>query len=394
MMMKKMMHGLFLCAVAAASNLFAGGYDVAVYVWPAYHPEPRWRELGIFADGKGEWQSLYEAEKRKDGDIWGVKPLWGYTDESNPVDVAHKIDAAVASGVNVFIYDWYWYEGRPFLQGALENGFLKAKNNERMKFYVMWANHDVTGLWNNKLSRANGKDNVIWPAKVSEADYRKIVAHWINAYFTRPNYYKIDGKPVFMLYRLNGFVQWEGEEVAKARIAYLREEVKKAGFPGLHLQICGTRGMDCSKFDIDSVSVYNWGSSNWEGEFVRKRGFEPEYAQVGEFVVSTYLPKEKANVEKMGKVFFPNLSVGWDTNARYVKEDARPIIRNSNPRDFETYARKIRDWADKNIPANMPKLITVNSWNEWTEGGYLEPDSMFGYGYLDALRKVFVEEVK
>lgn len=37
----------------------------------------------------------------------------------------------------------------------------------------------------------------------------------------------------------------------------------------------------------------------------------------------------------------------------------------------------------------MPKLITVNSWNEWTEGSYLEPDTVNGFGYLEAVRRVF-----
>ena len=37
----------------------------------------------------------------------------------------------------------------------------------------------------------------------------------------------------------------------------------------------------------------------------------------------------------------------------------------------------------------MPKLITINSWNEWTEGGYLEPDEQFGYGFLNAVARVF-----
>ena len=31
-------------------------------VRPAYHPEPRWDELGIFSDGKGEWQNLYDSD--------------------------------------------------------------------------------------------------------------------------------------------------------------------------------------------------------------------------------------------------------------------------------------------------------------------------------------------
>ena len=37
----------------------------------------------------------------------------------------------------------------------------------------------------------------------------------------------------------------------------------------------------------------------------------------------------------------------------------------------------------------MP-LITINSWNEWTEMSYLEPDDVYGYGYLEAVRDVFL----
>ncbi|MBQ4050324.1 MAG: glycoside hydrolase family 99-like domain-containing protein, partial [Oscillospiraceae bacterium] len=37
-------------------------------------------------------------------------------------------------------------------------------------------------------------------------------------------------------------------------------------------------------------------------------------------------------------------------------------------------------------------LITVNSWNEWTETSYLLPDDVNGYGYLEAIRRVFLEE--
>ena len=34
-------------------------------------------------------------------------------------------------------------------------------------------------------------------------------------------------------------------------------------------------------------------------------------------------------------------------------------------------------------------LITINSWNEWTEMSYLLPDDVYGYGYLEAIRNTF-----
>ena len=42
-------------------------------------------------------------------------------------------------------------------------------------------------------------------------------------------------------------------------------------------------------------------------------------------------------------------------------------------------------------PKQAP-LVTVNSWNEWTETSYLQPDNLYGYGYLEAIKKVFLEE--
>jgi hypothetical protein len=33
-----------------------------------------------------------------------------------------------------------------------------------------------------------------------------------------------------------------------------------------------------------------------------------------------------------------------------------------------------------------PRLITVNSWNEWSESSYLEPDTVNGFRYLEAVR--------
>ena len=372
---------------------FAAKYDVAAYVWPAYHNEPRWKELGIFADGKGEWQNLYESTKRTPDDCQGVKPLWGYEDESDPVAVARKIDAATAAGVNVFIYDWYWYGGRPFLEDALNKGFLGAKNCERMKFYIMYANHDVDKLWDNRVGTADGKDKIIWSAKITDDDWRQIVDRWIARYFTRPNYYTIEGRPVISIYSIRGFVKWDGLEKAKERIDYLRTRVKAAGFPGLHLQVIGGNKGTSMKdglvaLGVDSTTSYNWTDNTWD-RMNDETQRELDYDAWGEMSLGMH-DKWQAALKEIGMVYFPNISVGWDTNARYPAREKRRIVRHSTPEKFERFARRVKAWADANIAAPLPKLITVNSWNEWTEGAYLEPDDRFGYGYLEALRRVFV----
>lgn len=366
----------------------AASYDIAAYVWPAYHPAERWAELGIFKDGKGEWQNVYEAVKRTPDDYQGVKPLWGYENEADPVVVARKIDAATAAGVNVFIYDWYWYGGRPFLEEALNNGFLKASNCERMKFYLMYANHDVTKLWDNKVARPE-KNKVVWPARISDADWKTIVARWISQYFTKSNYYKIKERPVLSIYDVSAFVKWDGVKRAKERIAYLRQEVKKAGFPDVHLQ-----GVDRCKpceLAVDSVTLYNWGMRTGDKYLWNETGWEGSYAEWGVDAVKAF-DEMKRDANSVGAVYFPNLTCGWDTNSRYPTSQRRPIIHGSNPKDFERFARMVKAWADKNIPDDMPRLITVNAWNEWTEGAYLEPDDRFGYGYLNALWHVFSKE--
>ena len=34
-------------------------------------------------------------------------------------------------------------------------------------------------------------------------------------------------------------------------------------------------------------------------------------------------------------------------------------------------------------------MMTVATWNEWTEGNFMEPDNLYGYGYLEAFKKIF-----
>jgi hypothetical protein len=100
--------------------------------------------------------------------------------------------------------------------------------------------------------------------------------------------------------------------------------------------------------------------------------------------------KEWSLIEKTYDIpYFPHISVGWDNNPRF-KNLTPDIVFNNTPENVQKAFEKAKDYVDKH-PGQAP-LITVNSWNEWTETSYLQPDDLNGYGYLEAVKKTFCSE--
>lgn len=364
-------------------------YDVAAFLYPAYaSDDPRLRPF--WPMGIGEWETVMTMQKRYPNHYWNRKPLWGYINEADPSVMSMEIEEATKHGVNVFIFDWYWFDGRPFMETTLNNGFLKADNVSKMKFYLMWANHDVLNLWDTRLANVN-ENNVIWTGKVDRQEFEKICKRNIEKYFKLPQYYKIDGKPVFMIYDIPQLITGLGgiEETVDA-LNWFKEETKKAGFPGLDLQI--------TMWGVNlNYSGFDAGKTNSpENEFVKKLGFTS--ATHYQFVHFTNVDDEYPNVvdraEKewyhIDSVFdckyYPHVSVGWDNSPRTGRS---AVVRNNTPENFEKALRKARDFVDKH-PEQAP-LITINSWNEWTETSYLMPCNVYGYGYLEAIKNVFMK---
>ena len=83
----------------------------------------------------------------------------------------------------------------------------------------------------------------------------------------------------------------------------------------------------------------------------------------------------------------PSVAPNWDHSPR-SKNNAM-ILKDSNPKLFSEIILKILDII-KHKPAQK-KLLIIKSWNEWGEGNYLEPDSKYGYEYLNELKKALNE---
>lgn len=369
-------------------------YDVAAYVWPSYTgDEPRSRIF--WPAGMGEWETVLKSKAKFPGHNWPRKPLWGYQNEADPRVMEMQIDAAADHGVNVFIYDWYWYDGRPFLENCLNDGYLKARNNHRVKFYLMWANHHVNSLWDLRLSEGvlkNGyiQDTVLWDARLNRAQFETIANRVLEKYFHHPSYYQIDGKPVFMIYDMENFMTGlGGQEAAKDALAWFRNRAVESGFPGLHLQVT-------LRDNASNTTGVMQGELGTPKEIVEDLGFDglTHY----QFIHFTDIDRDYADIlkdackhwdtigEKFSIPYFPHVSVGWDNNPRF-QEFFPGIVKNNTPEMIRLALQKAKDYVDAN-PGQHP-LITVNSWNEWTETSYLQPDDLYGYGYLEAVKSVF-----
>ena len=360
-------------------------YDVAAYIWPSYTgDEPRSRIF--WNEGYGEWQTVKAMKPRFEGHTWPRKPLWGYVNEADPYVMEMEIEAAVSHGVNVFIYDWYWYDDKPFLEQCLDNGFLGARNNGKMKFFLMWANHTATTMWDKRISDLRIP---VWDGAVDRKIFDKIVARTIEKYFSRPNYYKIDGKPVYMIFDVPNLVRGLGgvEETERA-LEYFRGETVKAGFPGLELQVCLKgekklqKPMDCGTTPVDLLrkGLFHSGACYQYRDYVEtNRAYSEIYPDA---------VKEIDRIAKdLGLTVYPHVSVGWDSNPRYnIFHD--DVCLDATPENVQKAFEYAKAQVDSRTDLKAP-LITVNSWNEWTETSYLQPDDLYGYGYLEAIKKVF-----
>ena len=367
-----------------------GKFDVAAYVWPAYTGNES-RTRIFWPEGYGEWETVKAAVPQYDGHLWPRKPLWGYVNEADPYVMEMEIEAAVDHGVNVFIYDWYWYDNRPFLEQCLNDGFLKAKNRSKMKFYLMWANHDVTYGWDRRIAHLD-KQTHIWKGAVNREQFRFIGKRWIEKYFSLPEYYKIDGKPVLSIYDLQNFIDGlGGVENAKAEMKWLNEEAVKAGLEGIHFQYVkfGRIRTNISGFD-GGEKVYNPCeivkllpfSSLTHYQYVHFTDMSRNYCDI-----MVDVKKEWDVISKEYDIpFYPHVSIGWDNTPRY-KTNSHYVTKNNPPEEFEKALTAAKELAEKTDVG----LITVNSWNEWTETSYLQPDDIYGYGYLEAVKKVFKE---
>lgn len=376
--------------------------DVAAIYFPSWHVDRKNERL--HGPNWTEWELVKNAKPLYEGHYQPRVPEWGYFDESSVEFAERQIDLAADHGVNVFHVDWYWYENGPYLNRPLDEALLKASNNHRMKFGIMWANHD----WKHIFPMPRSKEKaMLFPSEYDDNAMEALIRECIEKYFAHPRIWTIDGKPVVSVFDLNDMVGKIGLEGAKRLFDRFDRRLHQAGLPGLHLNVMGfyhDAENHLKELGIHSATNYQtiWDETYGANISDPENVFDPRAPKRQDYAMS--LPRALAHwtrmADKLSVPYYPILTQGWDSSPRGEQFPGAgeamdgypwyPVVENNTPEQFERAARMALDFA-MSQPYD-PKIVFVNAWNEWTEGSYLLPDAKYGNAYLEALKRVFVKE--
>jgi hypothetical protein len=366
--------------------------EIAVIYFPSWHRDDHYSTW--FGEGWNEWVLLRDNPVRFPGHET-VQPAgdWGYFDEADPQWMERQIDVAAAHGVDVFIFDWYWYNGVQILHRPVEEALPQAPNRDKVKYALMWANH----TWVNYFPFAyEGPVNWLLPIRHSAADFERVMQHCMERHFNQPNYWRVDGGAYFSIFAPEDFIkQLDGPEPTRRVLEAARQKVRGAGlgevhfaaFTGIAQSVAAIR-----QAGFDSLTSYNVTPMS--------SGFRLPDQPFEDF--DHLMARHEgywANMDSGELPYCPVVTVGWDVTPRWEYHvpwppeknhyPYTPIVTGNTPEKLGQLLRRALQHAQES--KLRPPAVLINAWNEWTEGSSLLPQRKYGNGYLDEVKKALEE---
>ncbi len=358
---------------------------IAFYL-PQFHPIPennRW-----WGEGFTEWTNVKKAKQLFNNHYQPRIPVQlGYYDLRDPNVREAQADLARLGGVEGFCYWHYWFGGRQLLETPFNEVLESGKPD--FPFCLGWANDSWTGVWHGAPGRT-----LIEQVYPGMQDERNHFFSLIDA-FKDKRYLKVSGKPVFYIYKpklipdIKGFIShWN---------ALARQE----GFEGIHF-IANIEDKNIAveeEAGFNAVTPHNPGWILYHHlKLTRRpsyvinrllmdltaRSYKDRFPFLSRPYIYSYRKYIKSAFPKIETALdvYPSIVPNWDNTPRCGVNGV--VLTGSTPELFRDHLRAGFEQI-KDLPSER-RIIFIKSWNEWAEGNYLEPDTKFGYGYLNACR--------
>ena len=214
----------------------------------------------------------------------------------------------------------------------------------------------------------------------------------ILPYMKDSRYIKIGNKPILLIYKTQLYAKSEYDGFVRR----IREIAVKNGFDGIYLISPIEDFMDHEhledtqdKYTLDALMEFHpiAGRKGWN---LKQEEFFDPACRSECYDVEDFVANRKYILDTRAKVF-PGLFANWDNSPR--RYDRGASILQNTPENYKKWLADLIRWTrEHNAPEE--RFIFVNAWNEWAEGAHLEPDTYYGYAYLQKTREALEESVE
>jgi Glycosyltransferase WbsX len=356
------------------------------YYLPQFHPIPE--NDAWWGKGFTEWTNVTKAKPLFRGHQQPRLPMdLGFYDLRLPESREAQADAARDCGIEGFCYWHYWFgNGRRILERPFEEVLSSGKPD--FPFCLSWANQSWSGIWHG-----NPKQTLIEQSYPGPDD-EKAHFEYVRKAFEDQRYIRVDGRPLFSIYMPHDLPN------PTAFVEHWRELATKAGFPGLYM-VGITNNLDDSR-----LSAFDATTPNGPGDFLQysqRKVIDRIMHRIARSSINStwrrYLQSELVGPRRFeykklvqhglirsrfNSKFIPCVVPNWDNTPRSGYRGV--VIEGSSPDRFKEYLKAVCELvSDRSLDS---KVVFLKAWNEWAEGNYVEPDNLFGTGYLDAIESV------
>lgn len=362
---------------------------IAFYL-PQFHRTPendKW-----WGEGFTEWTNVKKAQPLFQGHYQPRVPKDGnYYDLSDCENIRWQAKIAKENGVYGFCMYHYWFNGKLLLEKPIH--LLREHEDININYCLCWANENWTNGW------VSDKANILIEHDFSNReDWKKHIDYFIE-FFKDKRYIKVDNKPLLIIYYPNII------EPLEEMLEFWKSEVKKAGFKGItlvfqHPYFYYDKKSNKSLFEYGIEFEPTFSRQIVYGDNTKKQNLKVKISTFLQKKLHIYIHlKKKLVVYDYDKIWnqiishtpddnmYPGAFVDWDNTPRKGKRGS--LMKGASPEKFKYYFRQQVKRAREIYKKDM---LFIFAWNEWAEGGYLEPDEKYGYKYLEAIKDVLEEE--
>lgn len=348
---------------------------------PQFHRIPendRW-----WGEGFTEWNNVKKAAPLYKNHRQPQVPLDGYYDLAETSTLKRQAQLLQEYDISGFCFYHYYSAGKLLLEKPSEI-LLNAKEID-IEFFFSWANHDWRRTWyafNNEM---------LFEQKYGDEEEIKQHYNYLNKFFLDNRYLKLHNKPVFVIYRTDLIPYFSKLKGLWNQCA------KENGFDGVFF-VSTVTGLGVDKKAVEYDAFFSFEPDSIIAE--QQQPIVKIYQSLRAKIVARLnkvLPNkifkqifdyptliadsENRKIDFQGKFFIQGAFARWDNTPRHSYNGR--IIKNNNVALFkDALAKKINNQDPNALP-----LIIINSWNEWSEGSNIEPNTEDKYAYLEAIKE-------